>query len=159
MGCCSRASRPPARPRARPQPLSQPGRGRRGAPVAGAAGRRGREAAPAPRHRVYRLVEDTKHGPRGGLELILTRSVEGKARHTLLPRLAAQLLSPFLCIREAAAVRGTVVAPLPSRVEQGPRMQRRQERCAGRGRPKGAGHSHGSPGGNGSSLQRELEVS
>uniref|UniRef100_A0A8C0MYU0 Large ribosomal subunit protein bL9m n=1 Tax=Canis lupus familiaris TaxID=9615 RepID=A0A8C0MYU0_CANLF len=29
------------------------------------------------RHRVYRLVEDTKHGPRGGLELILTRSVEG----------------------------------------------------------------------------------
>uniref|UniRef100_A0A8C7ERY7 Large ribosomal subunit protein bL9m n=1 Tax=Neovison vison TaxID=452646 RepID=A0A8C7ERY7_NEOVI len=29
------------------------------------------------RHRVYKLVEDTKHGPKGSLELILTQSVEG----------------------------------------------------------------------------------
>ncbi|XP_068271397.1 large ribosomal subunit protein bL9m isoform X2 [Nyctibius grandis] len=29
------------------------------------------------RHRVYRLVEDTKHLPKGNLELILTQSVEG----------------------------------------------------------------------------------
>ncbi|KAM4644348.1 large ribosomal subunit protein bL9m [Amazona ochrocephala] len=29
------------------------------------------------RHRVYRLVEDTKHQPKGELELILTRAVEG----------------------------------------------------------------------------------
>ncbi|XP_014817335.1 PREDICTED: 39S ribosomal protein L9, mitochondrial, partial [Calidris pugnax] len=28
------------------------------------------------RHRIYRLLEDTKHQPRGELELILTRSVE-----------------------------------------------------------------------------------
>nr|KAF6304857.1 mitochondrial ribosomal protein L9 [Pipistrellus kuhlii] len=32
------------------------------------------------RHRVYRLVEDTKHRPKENLELILTQSVEGKAR-------------------------------------------------------------------------------
>ncbi|XP_042850066.1 39S ribosomal protein L9, mitochondrial isoform X2 [Panthera tigris] len=29
------------------------------------------------RHRVYKLVEDTKHGPKGNLELILTQSVVG----------------------------------------------------------------------------------
>uniref|UniRef100_A0A7N5JUB0 Large ribosomal subunit protein bL9m n=1 Tax=Ailuropoda melanoleuca TaxID=9646 RepID=A0A7N5JUB0_AILME len=29
------------------------------------------------RHRVYKLVEDTKHGPKSNLELILTQSVEG----------------------------------------------------------------------------------
>lgn len=31
------------------------------------------------RHRVYKLVEDTKHGPKSNLELILTQSVEGEA--------------------------------------------------------------------------------
>nr|KAF6413761.1 mitochondrial ribosomal protein L9 [Molossus molossus] len=31
------------------------------------------------RHRVYKLVEDTKHRPKDNLELILTQSVEGKA--------------------------------------------------------------------------------
>lgn len=30
------------------------------------------------RYRVYRLVEDTKHLPRGELELILTQAVEGR---------------------------------------------------------------------------------
>lgn len=39
------------------------------------------------RHRVYKLVEDTKHGPKGNLELILTQSVVGKARQRyLLPQ-------------------------------------------------------------------------
>lgn len=37
------------------------------------------------RHRVYKLVEDTKHRPKDNLELILTQSVEGKARAELLP--------------------------------------------------------------------------
>ncbi|XP_030329905.1 39S ribosomal protein L9, mitochondrial [Strigops habroptila] len=32
------------------------------------------------RHRVYRLVEDTKHQPKGELELILTQAVEGLGR-------------------------------------------------------------------------------
>ncbi|KAF7460593.1 39S ribosomal protein L9 mitochondrial [Marmota monax] len=32
------------------------------------------------RHRVYKLVEDTKHRPKENLELILTQSVESKAR-------------------------------------------------------------------------------
>lgn len=31
------------------------------------------------RHRVYKLVEDTKHRPKDNLELILTQSVDGKA--------------------------------------------------------------------------------
>lgn len=31
------------------------------------------------RHRVYKLVEDTKHRPKDNLELILTKSVDGKA--------------------------------------------------------------------------------
>lgn len=37
------------------------------------------------RHRVYKLVEDTKHRPKDNLELILTQSVEGKAQTELLP--------------------------------------------------------------------------
>lgn len=31
------------------------------------------------RHRVYKLVEDTKHRPKDNLELILTQSVDGRA--------------------------------------------------------------------------------
>ena len=37
------------------------------------------------RHRVYKLVEDTKHRPKDNLELVLTQSVEGKARTEILP--------------------------------------------------------------------------
>lgn len=38
------------------------------------------------RHRVYKLVEDTKHRPKDHLELILTQSVDGKAwAHVLSP--------------------------------------------------------------------------
>ncbi|PNI22995.1 MRPL9 isoform 7, partial [Pan troglodytes] len=37
------------------------------------------------RHRVYKLVEDTKHRPKENLELILTQSVESKARAEALP--------------------------------------------------------------------------
>lgn len=44
-------------------------------PLAGA----GRKPRLHRRHRVYRLVEDTKHRPKDNLELILTQSVEGKA--------------------------------------------------------------------------------
>ena len=36
------------------------------------------------RHRVYKLVEDTKHRPKENLELILTQSVDGKARGEVL---------------------------------------------------------------------------
>lgn len=44
------------------------------------------------RHRVYKLVEDTKHRPQDLLELILTQSVDGKAWPRMLtppPRAAA----------------------------------------------------------------------
>lgn len=59
------------------------------------------------RHRVYKLVEDTKHRPKENLELILTQSVEGKARaqvlqsqagsawHQLFPALSPQLFVAF----------------------------------------------------------------
>ncbi|XP_065509951.1 large ribosomal subunit protein bL9m isoform X2 [Caloenas nicobarica] len=59
------------------------------------------------RHRVYRLLEDTKHRPRGQLELILTQAVEGLGtrgdlvsvekhvgRNKLLPRGLAVYASP-----------------------------------------------------------------
>lgn len=49
------------------------------------------------RHRVYRLVEDTKHRPQGSLELILTQSVEGKARAEVLLTGRACLASTFSC--------------------------------------------------------------
>lgn len=44
------------------------------------------------RHRVYKLVEDTKHRPKDNLELILTQSVEGK----LGQRLALFAINFFL---------------------------------------------------------------
>lgn len=37
------------------------------------------------RHRIYRLLEDTKHLPKGELELILTQSVEGRCLRPHLP--------------------------------------------------------------------------
>ncbi|OPJ71574.1 large ribosomal subunit protein bL9m [Patagioenas fasciata] len=59
------------------------------------------------RHRVYRLLEDTKHQPRGQLELLLTQPVEGLGtrgdlvsvekrvgRNKLLPRGLAVYASP-----------------------------------------------------------------
>lgn len=57
------------------------------------------------RHRVYKLVEDTKHRPKDNLELILTQSVEGKARAELLPfglvvfGVPCFLPMPFGCLR------------------------------------------------------------
>jgi hypothetical protein len=50
------------------------------------------------RHRVYKLVEDTKHRPKENLELILTQSVEGKAGPQLLasPRVHLFDISFFL---------------------------------------------------------------
>lgn len=47
------------------------------------------------RHRIYKLVEDTKHRPKENLELILTQSVEGKAQ-AAVPALQA-LLAGITC--------------------------------------------------------------
>uniref|UniRef100_A0A673U0I2 Large ribosomal subunit protein bL9m n=1 Tax=Suricata suricatta TaxID=37032 RepID=A0A673U0I2_SURSU len=59
------------------------------------------------RHRIYKLVEDTKHGPKGSLELLLTQSVVGLGvrgdlvsvkkslgRNRLLPQSLAVYASP-----------------------------------------------------------------
>lgn len=49
------------------------------------------------RHRVYKLVEDTKHRPKENLELILTQSVESKTRAEAPPlRLVQFGISFFL---------------------------------------------------------------
>lgn len=67
-----------------PRRLAHPLSGRQGTviverwwkvPLAG----EGRKPRLHRRHRVYRLVEDTKHRPKDNLELFLTQSVEGKA--------------------------------------------------------------------------------
>lgn len=80
------------------------------------------------RHRVYKLVEDTKHRPKDNLELILTQSVDGRALLSLrqvpcgssfLPPLPLRCLRPFpscgkdrLRIGEGEAVKGTVTVSL-----------------------------------------------
>lgn len=46
------------------------------------------------RHRIYRLLEDTKHLPKGNLELILTQSVESTFLFTGVCCPAAQLGAP-----------------------------------------------------------------
>lgn len=93
---------------ATPRRLAHPLSGRQGTviverwwkvPLAG----EGRKPRLHRRHRVYRLVEDTKHRPKDNLELILTQSVAGKAgarvplpqagpvRHLLFPALSYSL--------------------------------------------------------------------
>lgn len=47
------------------------------------------------RHRVYKLVEDTKHRPKDNLELILTQSVEGKAWQRYFPSQAGPVCHPL----------------------------------------------------------------
>lgn len=48
------------------------------------------------RHRVYKLVEDTKHRPKDNLELILTQSVDGKAWAQVLTPSPVPVLCPLL---------------------------------------------------------------
>lgn len=64
------------------------------------------------RHRVYKLVEDTKHRPKDNLELILTQSVDGRALLSLrqvpcgssfLPPLPLRCLRPFPSSWEGSA--------------------------------------------------------
>ena len=71
------------------------------------------------RHRVYKLVEDTKHRPKENLELILTQSVDGKARGEVLLSGWFCSASTFFCpfTTEKKRVKSTVIVTLISYIE------------------------------------------